>query len=186
MKKLTLLLSLCFFSAISMGEQTIVFMRHGEKPNDKSGVLTCQGLNRSLELPNTLAQFGKPDALFAAAPKQNQLGNSIRSVQTILPTATKNLLPIHLEYHANDVIGIKNALLKKSYENSLIFVAWEHDNLVKIVKEIYKNKGGNPKDIPDWKKEDFDSLYILKLDSKKSPVFIKSAQNLKNLSTACP
>lgn len=184
--KILAFILLFFASWMSAADQTLVFMRHGEKPNNQSGVLTCQGLNRSLALPKILAKFGKPNAIFAAAPKQNKLGNSIRSVQTILPTATVNSVPIHLNYHANEVSNVKNALLANAYKNSVIFVTWEHENLVKIVRAIYKQKKGDPKDIPDWKKEDFDSLYILKLSEKQSPIFIKSAQNLNNLSTICP
>ncbi|HMF59499.1 MAG TPA: hypothetical protein VK595_03970, partial [Vicinamibacterales bacterium] len=50
-------------------EQTIVFMRHGEKPSGGLGQLTCQGFNRALELPTVLvAKFGKPDYLYAPSP----------------------------------------------------------------------------------------------------------------------
>ena len=49
--------------------QTIVFIRHGEKPDGGFGQLTCQGLNRALALAPTIARsFGKPDAIFAPNP----------------------------------------------------------------------------------------------------------------------
>ncbi|HKN29694.1 MAG TPA: hypothetical protein VJY34_18125, partial [Roseiarcus sp.] len=42
-------------------EETIVFVRHGEKPAAGLGQLDCRGLNRSLELPAVInAMFGKP------------------------------------------------------------------------------------------------------------------------------
>ena len=49
--------------------ETIVFIRHGEKPEGGLGQLTCQGLNRSLALPAVIARmFGKQDAIFAPNP----------------------------------------------------------------------------------------------------------------------
>ena len=49
--------------------QTIVFIRHAEKPKGGFGQLTCQGLNRALALAPMIAQsFGKPDAIFAPNP----------------------------------------------------------------------------------------------------------------------
>jgi len=38
-------------------EETIVFMRHGEKPSDGYGQLTCQGFNRSLAIPTVLTKL---------------------------------------------------------------------------------------------------------------------------------
>src|SRR3954467_8826532 len=50
-------------------EQTLVFMRHGEKPSGGYGQLTCQGLNRALALPGVLAAgFGRPNYLYAPDP----------------------------------------------------------------------------------------------------------------------
>ena len=49
--------------------QTIVLLRHGEKPPAGLGQLDCQGLNRALALPPVLAErFGRPAAIFAPNP----------------------------------------------------------------------------------------------------------------------
>ena len=46
-----------------------MFLRHGEKPSGGYGQLTCQGLNRSLALPDVLlAKYGKPTYLYAPNP----------------------------------------------------------------------------------------------------------------------
>ena len=37
--------------AVAAERETIVFMRHGEKPPEGLGQLDCQGLNRALALP---------------------------------------------------------------------------------------------------------------------------------------
>ncbi|SUC18510.1 Uncharacterised protein [Proteus vulgaris] len=177
------------FSHMAYSDQTLVFIRHGEKPDNESGQLTCKGLNRSLALPNVLInQFGKPDALFAAAPKQSKLGNSLRSLQTLSPLAIKMSLPIHLNYHAKEIKELREDLLSQQYENSVIFIAWEHDNLVKVARDIMKKEGGDPKLIPKWKSSDFDSIYILKIireGDKKSVIFEQRQQGLNGVSPIC-
>jgi hypothetical protein len=53
--------------------ETLVFVRHGEKPAEGLGQLSCKGLNRSLALPAVIAaKFGKPDAIFAPDPGQQK------------------------------------------------------------------------------------------------------------------
>lgn len=177
------------FSTMVYSKQTIVFVRHGEKPNNDSGQLTCKGFNRSLALPDVLiSQFGKPDALFASAPKQNKLGSSLRAVQTITPTAIRESLPIHLNYHAKQTKELQKALLSSEYENTVIFIAWEHDNLVKAAKSIIKSEGGNPDVIPKWQSSDFDSIYVLRINrdnNSKIITFEHNQQGLNNVSEAC-
>ncbi|MEQ5206616.1 histidine phosphatase family protein [Proteus sp. fly-1067] len=177
------------FSHMAYSEQTLVFIRHGEKPDNESGQLTCKGLNRSLALPDVLInQFGKPDALFAAAPKQSKLGHSLRSLQTLSPLAIKMSLPIHLNYHAKEIKKLCEDLLSQQYENSVIFIAWEHDNLVKVARDIMKKEGGDPKLIPKWKSSDFDSIYILKIireGDKKNVIFEQRQQGLNGVSPIC-
>ncbi|QAV22150.1 histidine phosphatase family protein [Proteus hauseri] len=192
MRKIVIFFSLLIlgFSHMAYSEQTLVFVRHGEKPDNDSGQLTCKGLNRALSLPDVLInQFGKPNALFAAAPKQSKLGNSLRSLQTITPTAIRVSLPIHLNFHAKEIKGLKEELLSNQYENTVIFIAWEHDNLVKVTKEIMKQEGGDPDLIPKWKSSDFDSIYILKIirneEGGKSVLFEQRQQGLNEVSENC-
>jgi hypothetical protein len=60
-------------------EETIVLIRHGEKPQGGLGQLNCQGLNRSLALPRVLiAKFGKPAFVFAPNPQQEANENGQR------------------------------------------------------------------------------------------------------------
>lgn len=184
-----ILLSLIAISTNISAEQTIVFMRHGEKPDNNSGQLSCKGLNRALALPDILLhKFGQPNALFAAAPKQDKLGNSLRSLQTISPTSIQVSLPIHLNYHAKEITKLQTALLSEQYHNALIYVVWEHDNLVKVAKNIMLQQGGDPNLIPKWQGGDFDSLYVLKINYIQKPVtinFIHQQQNLNALSDRC-
>src|SRR5207237_291004 len=66
-----LLFAILFIGAAGEGraEETIVFLRHGEKPSGGYGQLTCQGFNRSLALPAVLlAKYGRPNILYAPNP----------------------------------------------------------------------------------------------------------------------
>src|SRR5580692_7372024 len=49
--------------------ETIVCIRHGEKPPGGLGQLNCRGLNRALALPDVLLKkFGTPQFIFAPNP----------------------------------------------------------------------------------------------------------------------
>ena len=110
-----------------LAQETLIFVRHGEKPANDSGQLTCKGLNRALALPDVLLdRYGKPDFIFAAGPKENKTGSSLRALSTIMPTAVRVGLPIGIQFHADDIAGLQQELLSDKYQNSRIFIAWEH------------------------------------------------------------
>ncbi|MEM8074720.1 histidine phosphatase family protein [Morganella morganii subsp. sibonii] len=124
-------------SRMTHSVQTLVFLRHGEKPDNDSGQLTGKGLNRALALADLLiSRYGRADALYAAAPKQSKLGNSLRSLQTITPVAIRLSLPVHLEFHAKETKALRDALLDKAHHRHTVFVVWEHDNLVKKILPV--------------------------------------------------
>ncbi|MBP5057553.1 histidine phosphatase family protein, partial [Pseudomonas chlororaphis] len=92
------------------GTQTLIFLRHAEKPAGGLGQLNCQGLNRAIDLASLLPEkFGKANYVFAANPTRNveegELDNSysyIRPLMTISPSAIKLGLPVNIEFSANE------------------------------------------------------------------------------------
>ena len=88
------------------GTQTLVFLRHAEKPDGGLGQLNCQGLNRAIDLATLLPEkFGKANYVFAANPTRNveegELDNSysyIRPLMTISPSAIKLGLPVNINF----------------------------------------------------------------------------------------
>src|ERR1700761_4946196 len=89
--------------------ETIVCLRHGEKPHGGLGQLTPRGLNRSMALPKLLlAKYGKPKFIFACNPAQKvdetpphvvEKGDEnkyyyLRPLVTIEPTAIQCGLPV--------------------------------------------------------------------------------------------
>jgi hypothetical protein len=73
--------------------ETIVFIRHAEKPVAGLGQINCRGLNRALALPAVLtSRFGKPDQICAPDPtgKVHDPAGSfdyLRPLATIEPAA---------------------------------------------------------------------------------------------------
>jgi broad specificity phosphatase PhoE len=180
------LAALLLFSQSALAQETLIFVRHGEKPADNSGQLTCKGLNRALALPDVLLnRYGKPDFIFAAGPKENKTGSSLRALSTIMPTAVRVGLPIGLQFHANDIAGLQQELLSDKYQNSRIFIAWEHKNLDKAVKNIVAARGGDASLVPEWPGSDFDSIFVVTLDQGKVS-FRQESEGLTQLAENCP
>lgn len=180
------LAALLLFSQNALAQETLVFVRHGEKPANNSGQLTCKGLNRALALPDILlSRYGKPDFIFAAGPKENKAGSSLRALSTIMPTAVRVGLPIGIQFHADDIAGLQQELLSDKYQNSRIFIAWEHKNLDKAVKNIVAARGGDANSVPSWPGSDFDSVFVVTLDQGKVS-FRQESEGLTALAETCP
>ncbi|WBL70697.1 histidine phosphatase family protein [Serratia liquefaciens] len=180
------LAALLLFSQSALAQETLIFVRHGEKPANDSGQLTCKGLNRALALPDVLLdRYGKPDFIFAAGPKENKTGSSLRALSTIMPTAVRVGLPIGIQFHADDIAELQQELLSDKYQNSRIFIAWEHKNLDKAVKNIVAARGGDASLVPEWPGSDFDSIFVVTLDQGKVS-FRQEREGLTQLVESCP
>ena len=176
--------------------ETIVFLRHGEKPPGGLGQLTCQGLNRSLALPAILiSKFGKADYIFAPDPegKVTEGGlrqfDYIRPLATIEPTAIRLGLPVRTDFRYKDIAGLQRELTKQQYHQALVFVSWEHYELDRMVRNFVGGFGGNPAEVPEWPGDDYDSLYVLRISDtggKKSISFSHDHEGLTHLSSDCP
>ncbi|HBK4770669.1 TPA: histidine phosphatase family protein [Serratia liquefaciens] len=180
------LVALLLLSQSALAQETLIFVRHGEKPANDSGQLTCKGLNRALALPDVLLdRYGKPDFIFAAGPKENKTGSSLRALSTIMPTAVRVGLPIGIQFHADDIARLQQELLSDKYQNSRIFIAWEHKNLDKAVKNIVAARGGDASLVPEWPGSDFDSIFVVTLDQGKVS-FRQEREGLTQLAESCP
>ena len=180
------------------GVQTLVFMRHAEKPADGLGQLNCQGLNRAIDLATLLPQrYGKADYVFAADPsRQVEEGadddaySYVRPLMTINPSAIKLGLPINLEYSANDTRALANELTDDKYHSSTIYTAWSHGYLPELINSVASKALGEKTTLTeDWSGSDFDSLYVLTLTWKDGKATLLSRidkQGLNNDEKGCP
>ena len=153
----------------------IVFIRHGEKPL-KGDNLTCQGLNRALQLPALLqSKFGAPAYLFAPALALGEETKHARMFQTITPVAIKYNLPINTSYAEKD-----SALLARDLKarKGTVIVIWEHKAIAPIVRSL-----GVTSPNLMWRDDDYDSIWIVTYTNGKA-VLMKDKEGLTP-ATAC-
>ena len=177
-------------------DQTIVFLRHGEKPPLGLGQLDCQGLNRALALPQVLqAKFGTPTAIYAPDPGMTAKDkgveyNYVRPLATIEPTAIRLGLPVNTSLGLRQVKQLEHELLKPAYSSATIYVAWEHNLAQQVVQQLIATAGGHPQQVPHWADDDYDSLYVLRVKWQNgkpvSASFEKQAEGLNHPSAECP
>jgi hypothetical protein len=178
-------------------QETIIAIRHAEKPPTSLGQLTCKGLNRALALPKVLIpRYGKPDRIYAPDPgtRIGQLGNL--SYSYVRPLMTIEPIAIQLEMPVNALIGFKNVgqlkkeLLASENANSVIYLAWEHVYLNQFAKRLLQAYGQDPSIVPDWPNEEYDRIYVFHIKSvgkKKDVTFSVEQQGLTDsLSDKCP
>lgn len=176
--------------------ETIVILRHGEKPEGGLGQLTCQGLNRALALPGVLlGRYGAPAAIFAANPGRQKEDRGIvysyvRPLATIEPTAIRAGLPVDTRFGFDQIDLLQAALLSPGLQNATLFVAWEHHLAESLARNLVSGFGGDPADVPKWQSEDFDSLYVITLEQDaqggRHARFRREAQGLDGQASACP
>jgi hypothetical protein len=174
--------------------ETLVCIRHGEKPAHGLGQLDCKGLNRALALPKVLlGKYGTPQFVFAPNPTQKVDGKMgyyyVRPLVTIEPTAIRCGLPINTEFGFREIKGLEDELAKEPYKHATVFVAWEHGLLDQFAREMMTRYGANPNKIPAWPSKDFDSIFVFKIkrsDGKAKIEFTLDHENLNDVSDDCP
>jgi hypothetical protein len=174
--------------------ETIVMIRHGEKPEADLGQLNCAGLNRALALPAVIEkQFGRPDAIFAPDPSEQVTEGEkkydyVRPLATIEPTAIAFGLPVHASIGYSHIDALRQELESAAYANSLVIVAWEHKQIPLLAEGLMADFGSRV-DIPKWGKDDFDSIYIVRIirsDGNPKVVFDHRHEGLDRQSDTCP
>ncbi len=175
--------------------QTLVVVRHGEKPKQGLGLLTCQGLNRSLKLPDWFIEnFPPPDFIFAPDPKvkttelhgDGQRYDYVRPLLTIGPTAIRFGAPINTQLPFNDAGLLADTLLAPEYRVSTIYVAWEHGIIVQFATVMLTRFGSDAK-IPAWPNSDYETVFVFTINWNE-PVsldFRVESQGLGPISEAC-
>jgi hypothetical protein len=173
--------------------ETIVCLRHGEKPPGGLGQLTCRGLNRALALPKVLlTKYGTPQFVFAPNPTQKVDTNAyyyVRPLATIEPTAIRCSLPVNTQFGYREIQGLETELQKPAYQSATVFVAWEHGLLDQFVKDLVKANGGDPAQVPGWPGNDYDTIFLVKIthaSGHASVAFTIDHEGLNGLSDECP
>ena len=185
------------FGCMAQTTETLVILRHGEKPSAGLGQLTCRGLNRALALPDVLtSKFGKPNYLFVPDPAQkvddySLFGYSyVRPLATIEPTAIRLGMSVNAQIGYTQIDRLQRELLESKYESATVFVVWEHYYEEKFAKRLVQQFGGDAKQVPDWNNADYDMIYVIRLtkkDGKTTVIFSVEHEGLNDkLSDDCP
>jgi hypothetical protein len=180
------------------GTQTLVFLRHAEKPEMGLGQLNCKGLNRALELSELLPkEFGKADFIFAANPSRHveegegDLSYSyVRPLMTVGPSAIKLGLPINIDFGANDTSDLASELMNDKYHNATIYTAWSHGYLPELINAVAREASGKRMNlVDDWTGDDFDSVVVVTLtwrNGKATLDYQNHKQGLNDGAHTCP
>lgn len=190
-----LLLAMLFVGAVGQAsaEQTLVFLRHGEKPaTDYHGQLSCQGFNRALALPKVLlAKYGTPTYLYAPDPAfriSDPGGRSYydRALETLVPLGVKLKKDIRSQFAYTDIASLQHALIDPAKDDTLIFIAWEHLALQQAVQNIMNAYGGHLV-VPQWPSTDYDSLFVVRVNygTAITASFQHDHEGLNGRSTTC-
>lgn len=189
----TLLLCLGVCGSAS-ADKTIVIVRHAEKPPLGLGQLDCRGLNRSLALPSViLARYGRPAAIYAPDPAVLKKDKGvpyayIRPLATIEPLAIRSGLPIDLEFGMTRIEPLADKLI--AAPDGVMVVAWEHHWGEDLARRLLAKLGGDPKTVPTWRDDDFDSMYVIHVadavPGRGVPTFRLDREGLDGMSESCP
>lgn len=182
----------CVLSPLARADTTIIIVRHGEKPAQGLGQLSCRGLNRSLALASVLlSRYGKPVVIYAPNPAIKNMYKGvpyayIRPLATIEPLAVKAGLPVNVDWGMADTNPLAEALLARTEGTQV--VAWEHHFAEKLAKNLLAASGGNPADVPVWRDSDFDSIYVVRIagrDKNRHASFTHDYEGLNGLPDKC-
>ena len=147
----------------------VIIIRHAEKP-EKGDNLSCQGLNRAMQLPAVLVkQFGVPNYAYVPAPTVGKATKSGRMMQTIWPMAVKYNLTVNSKYDVKETAALAKNILKRS---GTVLVVWEHKNIADIATAL----GANTTAL-NWPGNDYDSIWKVNINGSKA-VLTKAKENL--------
>ena len=140
-------------AAIGDAQLKVILIRHAEKPK-KGDNLTCQGVNRSMELtPVLYSRFGLPVAIYVPAMHFGDNTKHSRMFQTIVPFAAKYNLPISGKFHEDDTAELAREIRE---QKGTVFVVWEHSRLPAIAHSL-----GIQDPTLTWSDDDYDSIWII-------------------------
>ena len=146
---------------------TVYIIRHGEK-TWSGGCLSPQGQERANVLPEIFDgetskkhHFATPTKIFA--DQYREPPECERCWLTVEPIAQHLNLTVSFA-HGHEFDGgnaAAAAAIKEAARAETVLVAWEHENIQYLAADL----GVPTKSIPDWKSDDYDSVYELTFDA---------------------
>jgi hypothetical protein len=84
---------------------------------------------------------------------------------------------------------LTSELKKPDYQNTVIFMAWEHAYLDEFARLLVKSYGGDPAQVPPWSGNDYDTIFVFKIahqNGRDTLAFTIDHEGLNNLSDSYP
>jgi len=183
-------------AAAAAETETILFIRHAEKPPAGLGQLSCKGLNRALALAGVMQRrFPKLGTVFAPNPSQQKPDGGpapydyVRPLATVEPTAIRFGLPVHAEFGYAESDKLLAALGDPALRAATVLVAWEHHQLDAMVPRLLASFGGPAASVPKWAHGDYDSIWrvtVTRDGDKTQTTFAQEQEGLNGQPDACP
>lgn len=174
-----LLVFICVLTTNSYGQSdslTVVIIRHGEKPASGDN-LSCQGFNRSVQLPKVLdSQFKVASFVYVPKIKTGAHTSSVRMFQTITPYVVEHNLAVNSSYKETDH---KTVAVDVTKQVGIVLLVWEHTNIPALAQALGISKP------PTWKGTDFDSIWIITYSNKVASLDTTHKEGIKP-SSQCP
>ena len=165
----------CLLSNLAVAAPAeVLLIRHAEKPDsgpdlNARGYQRAQALVQFFETSPEVTRFGTPVAIYGAAPKKK--GGSVRSIETVAPTAKALGLEVDTDYTKKDVEDAADEVMKtKAYDGKTVLMAWEHKKIPDLAAAFGVD------DAPDtWASDVFDRVWVIDFDDDGN---VTSFQNL--------
>jgi hypothetical protein len=156
----------------------VVIIRHGEK-DLSNGQLTPKGQSRAGALAAYLTEldpsstnpplllFGPPQAFFASRPALFSDDETVRCIQTLIPTALKMKLPIHSPYGPHQEQELAQFILNdERYDGKYVLICWHHTLIATLIEAF----GYNPpaEIIPSYPNR-FDLVWVMPFPAPVPP-----------------
>jgi hypothetical protein len=145
-----------------MAPQTLLLMRHAEKPTDESDPdLSAEGLERAKNLPARVNAIlgGTVQYIFAAKDSTH----SDRPVETVTPLSLTVGVDIDSDFADKGYTTLAGQILTQDrYRDKRIAVCWHHNNLPNFADALGAAPGSYPN---PWPSQIFDLILVFEWDS---------------------
>lgn len=156
--------------------QTVILIRHAEKPKKQADHLSSKGRQRALvlhkmfEKGGSLRKWGIPNVFVAAQYIAGE--TSKRSIETLQPFADQVGSDIVQNFPREEVKRIANWILNDPRTNgAVVLVAWPHSELDKIARRLGI-------ETEEWSDDVFNRAWVIEYDAAGNPRFYDMPQKL--------
>lgn len=152
-----------------VGPADVLIIRHAEE-EAKGPHLNARGRERANALVKLFdKRFQKPTAIFASKSSDQ----SSRPVETVQPLASALGLTVNDEFKDARYEALAQQVLHDSkYEHGHILICWHQGAIPELARTL------GAKSVPNWSKENYDGLWVLKYAAAGSPTFSAERQHL--------